>query len=329
MIRDLWYKNAVVYSLDVETFLDSNGDGCGDFEGLARRLDYLEALGVNAVWLAPFQPSPRRDDGYDITDYYGVDPRFGSSGAFVEFMREADSRGIRVLIDLVVNHTSIRHPWFRERPDWYVWSKTRPRAPKSGVVFPGVRETTWTFDRKRREYYFHRFYDFQPDLDMDEPRVREEVRRIMGFWLQLGVAGFRVDAVPFILEEAPRSSRKPVIHFEYLEDFREFLQWRVGDAVLLGEANVPPDQTLPYFADGNGLHLMFNFWVNQHLFLSLATEDARPLAAALQATRGLPPTGQWAHFLRNHDELDLGRLSAADRRMVFEAFGPEPAMQLY
>src|SRR4029079_19703817 len=164
---------------------------------------------------------------------------------------------------------------------------------------------------------------------MDNPRVREEVRRIMGFWLQLGVAGFRVDAVPFILEEPPRSSRKPVIHFEYLKEFREFLQWRVGDAVLLGEANVPPAQTLPYFADGDGLHLMFNFWVNQHLFLSLATEDARPLAAALQATRKLPPTGQWAHFLRNHDELDLGRLAAHDRRTVFEAFGPEPSMQLY
>jgi maltose alpha-D-glucosyltransferase/alpha-amylase len=336
MIHDLWYKNAVVYSLDVETFLDASGDGCGDFEGLSRRLDYLEALGVDAVWLAPFQPSPRRDDGYDIADYYGVDPRFGSGGDFVEFMREAESRGIRVLIDLVVNHTSDRHRWFREGRDtgsplhdWYVWSKTRPTNFRRGVVFPGEQTETWAYDRAAREYYFHRFYDFQPDLNMDNPRVREEVRRIMGFWLELGVSGFRVDAVPFILEEAPRSRRKPTTHFEYLEEFREFLQWRVGDAILLGEANVPPDQTLPYFADGDGLHLMFNFWVNQHLFLSLATGDARPLAAALQATRKLPPTGQWAHFLRNHDELDLGRLAAHDRRTVFEAFGPEPSMQLY
>ena len=213
--------------------------------------------------------------------------------------------------------------------DWYVWSKRRPKNFRKGVVFPGEQTQTWTYDHDARDYYFHRFYDFQPDLNMDNPRVREEVRRIMGFWLQLGVAGFRVDAVPFILEEPPRSSRKPLIHFEYLKEFREFLQWRVGDTVLLGEANVPPDQTLPYFADGEGLHLMFNFWVNQHLFLSLATEDARPLAAALQATRKLPPAGQWAHFLRNHDELDLGRLSAADRQTVFEAFGPEPSMQLY
>src|SRR3954454_7573822 len=152
MIHDLWYKNAVVYSLDVETFLDASGDGCGDFEGLSRRLDYLEALGIDAVWLAPFQPSPRRDDGYDIADYYGFDPRFGSGGDFVEFMREAESRGIRVLIDLVVNHTSDRHPWFRERPDWYVWSKKRPSNWKSGVVFPGVQQSTWSFDKRTRQY---------------------------------------------------------------------------------------------------------------------------------------------------------------------------------
>jgi maltose alpha-D-glucosyltransferase / alpha-amylase len=329
MIRDLWHKNAIVYSLDVETFLDSDGDGCGDFEGLARRLDYLEALGVNAVWLAPFQSSPRRDDGYDISDYYGVDPRFGSGGDFVEFIREADSRGIRVLIDLVVNHTSIRHSWFRERPDWYVWSKKKPPNAKSGVVFPGEQQSTWSFDKERRAYYFHRFYDFEPDLDMDDPHVREEVRRIMGFWIQLGVAGFRMDAVPFVLETVPRGRGKGQVHYEYLEEFRDFLQWRSGEAVLLGEANVPPQESQPFFRDRDGLHMMFNFWVNQHLFLSLASRDARPLAAALRATRKLPPTAQWAQFLRNHDELDLGRLSPAERKLCFEEFGPEPAMQLY
>jgi maltose alpha-D-glucosyltransferase/alpha-amylase len=329
MIHDLWYKNSIVYSLDVETFLDTDGDGCGDFEGLARRLDYLEALGVNAVWLAPFQPSPRRDDGYDISDYYGVDPRFGSGGDFVEFIREADSRGIRVLVDLVVNHTSIRHSWFRERPDWYVWSKKKPPNAKSGVVFPGEQQSTWSFDKERRAYYFHRFYDFEPDLDMDDPRVREEVRRIMGFWLQLGVAGFRMDAVPFVLETVERGRGKGQVHYEYLEEFRDFLQWRSGDAVLLGEANVPPQESQPFFRDRDGLHMMFNFWVNQHLFLSLASRDVRPLAAALRATRKLPPTAQWAQFLRNHDELDLGRLSPAERKLCFEEFGPEPTMQLY
>jgi maltose alpha-D-glucosyltransferase / alpha-amylase len=336
MIGDLWYKNAVVYSLDVETFMDSNGDGCGDFEGLSRRLDHLESLGVDALWLAPFQPSPRRDDGYDIADYFGVDPRFGTSGDFVEFVHQAGSRGMRVLIDLVVNHTSDRHPWFRDardrsspRHDWYVWSKRRPSNWRSGVVFPGDQLSTWTFDRKAQEYYFHRFYDFQPDLNMDNPRVREEVRRVMGFWLQLGVAGFRVDAVPFLIEKPPRGRAKAELHFEYLKEFRDFLQWRVGNAVLLGEANVPPQQSRQYFAAGDGLHMMFNFWVNQHLFLALASGDVRPLAAALRATKTVPPSAQWAHFLRNHDELDLGRLAAADRELVFDAFAKEESERLY
>ena len=336
VIGDLWYRNAIVYSLDVETFMDGSGDGVGDFAGLDRRLDYLESLGVDALWLTPFQPSPRRDDGYDIVDHFGVDPRFGSSGDFVEFVREAGSRGMRVLIDLVVNHTSDRHPWVRDARDpaspkhgWYVWSKRRPANWRSGVVFPGVQRDTWTFDRTAREYYFHRFYDFQPDLNMDDARVRREVQRIMGFWLQLGVAGFRMDAVPFVLEKPPRGRGPRRLHFEYLKEFRDFLQWRVGDAVLLGEANVPPDEAPQYFADGDGLHMMFNFWVNQHLFLALAAEDARPLADALRATRKLPETAQWAHFLRNHDELDLGRLAAADRNLVFDAFAPEPGARLY
>jgi maltose alpha-D-glucosyltransferase / alpha-amylase len=336
MIGDLWYKNAVVYSLDVETFMDSNGDGCGDFEGLSRRLDHLESLGVDALWLAPFQPSPRRDDGYDITDYFGVDPRFGTSGDFVEFVHQAGSRGMRVLIDLVVNHSSERHPWFRGARDrssplhdWYVWSKRRPSNWRSGVVFPGDQLSTWTFDREAQEYYFHRFYDFQPDLNMDNPRVREEVRRVMGFWLQLGVAGFRVDAVPFLIEKPPRGRGKATLHFEYLQEFRDFLQWRVGDAVLLGEANVAPQESRQYFAAGHGLHMMFNFWVNQHLFLALAAGDARPLAAALRATRALPPSAQWAQFLRNHDELDLGRLAAADRNLVFDAFAKDESERLY
>src|SRR5687768_15866055 len=192
MINDLWYKSAVTYCLSVGTFMDANGDGIGDFQGLVRRLDYLHGLGITAIWLMPFQPSPGRDDGYDIADYYGVDPRYGTLGDFVEFMHEAKSRGIRVVFDLVVNHTSDRHPWFREAlrdkgspyHDWYAWSKKRPPDWQSGTVFPGVQERTWTFAREVRKYYFHRFYDFEPDLNMDNPAVREEVRRIMGFWLE-------------------------------------------------------------------------------------------------------------------------------------------------
>jgi maltose alpha-D-glucosyltransferase/alpha-amylase len=339
MIEDLWYKNTVVYSLDVESFMDADGDGCGDFEGLTRRLDYLQALGVGAVWLAPFQPSPDRDDGYDIADYYGVDPRYGSGGDFVEFVHQAEKRGIRVLMDLVVNHTSDEHPWFREarkdpdspRRGWYVWSKKRPEGWDKGMVFPGVQESTWTRDPEARAYYYHRFFDFQPDLNMDNPAVRTEVRRIMGYWLQLGVAGFRVDAVPFVIESTVPDGGQGTLHFEYLAEMRRFMQWRVGDAILLGEANVLPQETAKYFgADGgSGIHMMFNFWVNQHLFYALATADAAPLAEALLATRDIPHTAQWAQFLRNHDELDLGRLTEEQRAAVFSRLGPEERMQLY
>lgn len=337
MIEDLWYKNTVIYSLDIETFMDANGDGIGDFEGLMRRLDYLDSIGVETIWLAPFYPTPNRDNGYDIADFYGVDPRHGSHGDFVEFMHQANERGMKVIIDLVVNHTSDRHEWFRraradetaKHRDWYVWSKKRPPGWNKGMVFPGVQDATWTRDPEAKAYYYHRFYDFQPDLNMDNPAVRTEVRRVMGYWLQLGVAGFRVDAVPFVIEST-QAGKKSVQRFEYLEEFRKFLQWRRGDAILLGEANVLPEENKKYFGEnGDGIHMMFNFYVNQHLFYALAAEDIEPLADALKATRALPPSAQWAQFLRNHDELDLGRLTKTQRTKVFEKFEPEPRMQLY
>jgi maltose alpha-D-glucosyltransferase / alpha-amylase len=337
MIEDLWYKNTVIYSLDVETYMDSNGDGIGDFEGLMRRLDYLDSIGVDTIWLAPFYASPNRDNGYDISDYYGVDPRHGSNGDFVEFMHQANERGMKVIIDLVVNHTSDQHLWFREaranaeaqHRDWYVWSKKRPPGWNKGMVFPGVQDATWTRDQKAKSWYYHRFYDFQPDLNMDNPAVRTEVRRIMGYWLQLGVAGFRVDAVPFVIEST-HAGKKSVLRFEYIEEMRKFLQWRCGDAILLGEANVLPEENKKYFGtEGDGIHMMFNFYVNQHLFYALASGDIEPLADALVATRSLPPSAQWAQFLRNHDELDLGRLTKKQRETVFAKFGPEKRMQLY
>ena len=339
MIEDLWYKNAVIYALNVDSFMDGNGDGCGDFEGLTRRLAYLEALGIDAIWIGPFQTSPNRDNGYDIADFYSVDKRFGSNGDFVEFMNHAKSRGIRVLIDLVVNHTSDQHDWFKQsrrdddspRRDWYVWSKQRPKNWKQGMVFPGVQKTTWTRDSEAGAYYYHRFYEFQPDLNMDNPDVRTEVRRIMGFWLELGVSGFRVDAVPFVIEGSPNAGgRKPPLHFEYLAQMRSFLEWRTAGAIMLGEANVLPPEHRKYFGvHGDGIHMMFNFYVNQHLFYALASEDVRPLGAALRGTKDLPPSAQWVHFLRNHDELDLGRLTKEQRQLVFQKFGPEPEMQLY
>ncbi|HEU5146524.1 MAG TPA: alpha-amylase family protein [Chryseosolibacter sp.] len=338
MIEDLWYKNAVIYSLDLETFMDANSDGTGDFEGLTLRLDYLHALGVDTIWLAPFQPSPNKDNGYDISDYYGVDPRHGSSGNFVEFMHQARKRGIKVIIDLVVNHTSDEHPWFRNartgkdarHRDWYVWSDKRPKNWDEGMVFPGVQKSTWTQDKKTRAYYHHRFHSFQPDLNIDNEEVRAEIRRIMGYWLELGVEGFRVDAVPFILETQKPGQPSRKLRFEYLREMRRFLQWRVGHSIMLGEANVLPKESGKYFGDeGNGIHLMFNFYVNQYIFYALATSDIRPLVNALESTRLQFHSSQWAHFLRNHDELDLGRLTDAQRKKVFERFGPDKSMQLY
>jgi maltose alpha-D-glucosyltransferase/alpha-amylase len=338
VINDLWYKNAIIYCLSVETFMDANGDGIGDFQGLIQRLDYLQGLGVTAIWLMPFQPSPQLDDGYDIADYYGVDPRYGTLGDFVEFTHGCKQRGMRVLIDLVVNHTSDQHPWFqsaRSDPDsphrdWYVWSKTKPADAEDGIVFPGVQTSTWTRDKAAGEFYFHRFYDFQPDLDTANPLVQAEILKIMGFWLQLGVSGFRMDAVPFVI-----ARKGAVIHgapeqYDMLRTFREFLQWRQGEAIILAEANVLPDDDLQYFGKtGDRLQMMFNFQVNQTLFYALATADSGPLTKAMKATSPRPATAQWGLFLRNHDELDLGRLTDTQREAVFAAFGPDKAMQLY
>lgn len=338
MINDLWYKNAIIYCLSVGTFQDSNGDGVGDFQGLGRRLDYLQGLGVTAVWLMPFQSSPCRDGGYDISDYYNVDPRYGTLGDFVEFTRAAHQRGMRVLIDLVVNHTSDQHPWFREAcrdpaskyRDWYVWSKTRPASANEGMVFPGVQKSTWNYNKRAKAWYFHRFYDFQPDLNTSNPYVQAEILKIMGFWTQLGVSGFRMDAVPFVISTKGADIRKPQEQFDMLRSFRELLQWRQGDAIILGEANVLPKDDLEYFGDdGDRLQMMFNFQVNQNLFYALAAADVRPLVGALEKTRQRPATAQWAMFLRNHDELDLGRLTKRQRERVFAEFGPDKNMQLY
>jgi maltose alpha-D-glucosyltransferase / alpha-amylase len=338
MINDLWYKNAVVYCLSVGTYLDSDGDGIGDFRGLMGRLDYLQGLGVTAIWLMPFQPSPGRDDGYDVADYYGVNPRYGTLGDFVEFTQGCKQRGLRVLIDLVVNHTSDQHPWFQEArrdPDskyrnWYVWSKKKPRNAASGVVFPGVQKSTWTRDDVAKLYYFHRFYDFQPDLNTANAEVQAEILKIMGFWLQLGVSGFRMDAVPFVIASKGAAVTKPREDYEMLRTFSQFLGWREGNAIILGEANVLPSTDMRYFGSaGERIQMVFNFEVNQHLFLALATSDARKLKKAMMETKRRPATAQWGQFLRNHDELDLGRLEEKDRQAVFAAFGPEKEMQLY
>lgn len=338
MINDLWYKNAVIYCLSIGTFMDANADGIGDFQGLMRRLDYLHGLGITAIWLMPFQSSPCRDDGYDISDYYGVNSRHGTLGDFVEFTHGAKQRGIRVIIDLVVNHTSDQHPWFKESRsdpnskyrDWYIWSDKKPTHANTGMVFPGVQKSTWSYDKEARAWYFHRFYDFQPDLNTSNPHVQSEILKIMGFWIQLGVSGFRMDAVPFVISTKGPRVKKPVEQYDMLRLLREFLQWREGDSIILAEANVLPETDMEYFGkDGDRMHMMFNFQANQNLFYALAASDCRPLVKALKATKPRPATAQWCLFLRNHDELDLGRLTEEQRQRVFECFGPDEEMQLY
>ena len=260
---DLWWKNAVVYCLDVETFADGDGDGCGDFRGLIQNIDHLDRLGVTCLWLMPFFPTPDRDDGYDISDFYGVDPRLGTHGDVVELIRTARDRGIRVIADLVVNHTSNTHPWFqsaRSSPDspyrdWYVWRDDKPADAAQGVVFPDQETSTWEYDRTAKQYFQHQFYKFQPDLNIDNPEVRDEIARIMGFWMQLGLSGFRVDAVPFLLDTGDHddAAALPKPH-DYLADLAAFLRRRNGEAVLLGEVNVAYPDLMPFFGvrDGGG-----------------------------------------------------------------------------
>jgi maltose alpha-D-glucosyltransferase / alpha-amylase len=292
---------------------------------------------VTCLWLQPFYPSPNRDNGYDISDFYGVHPKHGTPGDFVEFMNHAKALGLRVIIDLVVNHTSDAHPWFQSAcadprspfRDWYVWSDERPADYDKGMVFPGTQKSTWTFSDTAGMWYFHRFYEHQPDLDTYNPTVRHEITKIMGYWLELGISGFRMDAVPFIV--ARKGAAIPAQRdFGFLHELRQFLQWRCRDAIMLAEANVPPDESMEFFgSEGDRLQLMLNFPVNQRLFYALATGDIGPLTWALQQTSKKPAAAQWVHFLRSHDELDLGRLSPEQRAAVFKEFAPDKSMQLY
>lgn len=336
-MKDLWYKNAIIYSLDVEIFMDSNGDGVGDFIGLTKRLNYLSGLGVTCLWLLPFYPSPNRDNGYDVMDYYNVDPRLGTLGDFVEFMHQAREHGIRVIIDLVVNHTSDQHPWFQSARadknskyrDYYVWSNNPPEDTKDKIVFPGVQEGIWEYDEQAGAYYLHRFYKEQPDLNTANPEVREEIRKILGFWLELGVSGFRIDAAPFLIEPLGIEDAKLEELRSLLPEMREFVSQRRGDAVLLAEANVPPDQIPVYFGDGDKMHMLFNFLLNQYMFLALARKQAAPLIEGLKLLPDSPHIGQWVNFVRHHDELTLDRLTKDKQEEIFAAFAPDENMQIY
>ena len=337
---DLWWKNAVIYCLDVKRYADSDGNGWGDFRGLCRRVDYLADLGVTCIWLMPFYPSPLQDDGYDISDHYTVDPRLGTLGDFVEFIRTAHDRGLRVIADLVPNHTSVEHRWFQEARkgpsnpfhDWYVWTDDPPPIAPSDVAFPGDEKSIWQYDEECGRYYLHRFYRFQPDLDVTNPEVRDELTRIAGFWTELGVDGFRLDAVPAFLQidDAAEAARLPDPH-EFLRDLRGFLGRRKGETFLLGEANVPHDQQRLFFGAENAPELSscFDFITMANLWLSLARGDAGPLAHAVETRPAIPADCQWATFVRNHDELTLDKLTPGEKLEVFAAFGPKKSMQVY
>ena len=336
---DMWWKNAVIYCLDVQTFCDSDGDGIGDFAGLTSKVDYLAGLGVTCIWLMPFYPTADQDDGYDVAEHYAIDPRFGTFGDFTEFVRTARDRGMRVIVDLVVNHTSDQHRWFqearrsRESPlrDFYVWRDEIPAGGPKGEVFPGRQGGLWSWDAVAEQYYLHRFYRHQPDLNVASAAVREEIRKLIGFWLAQDLAGFRVDAVPFLLEVEGSAEAMELDPHEYLRDLRAFLGRRSGEAVLLGEVNLPADEQLRYFGDEDGdeLHLLFDFLLMQATHLALARRDAEPIRKALRTRRPIPAEGAWATFLRNHDELTLDKLTRGEREEVFAAFGPDPDMQVY
>jgi trehalose synthase len=354
---DLWWKNAVVYCLDVETYMDWDDDGVGDFPGLVQRIDHLADLGVTCLWLMPFYPTADRDDGYDITDLFGVDPRLGDVGDLVELVRTARDRGIRVIADLVVNHTSDKHPWFRSARrskdsryrDFYVWRSDEPPPTKDQVIFPDQEQGIWTFDEGTGEWYRHRFYRHMPDLNTANPRVRDEIAKTLGYWVQLGLSGFRVDAVPFFLADAAAAHGDEIDDpHDFLRSLRGFLSRRSGEAILMGEVNLPYIEQRRFFgvepgdeaAPGTGtddvegpvvqeLTLQFDFNGMQALYLALARQDAGPLAATLRTRPPIPRDTQWATFVRNHDELTLDKLTPEERQEVFDAFGPEPDMQLY
>jgi len=335
---DLWWKNAIIYCLDVELFADSDGDGVGDFPGLLDKIDYLAGLGVTCIWLMPFYPTPNKDNGYDVSDFYGVDPRLGTLGDLVELLRAARERGIRVIADLVVNHTSDQHPWFQsaradENSPWrefYVWADEQPEGPP-GVVFPDAEDSNWNYDEVAGKWFLHRFYSHMPDLNIANPRVRDEISKVVGYWLELGLSGFRVDAAPFVIELAGTEAERGQDPHAFLRDLRAFTNRRRGDAILLAEANLPPEEQRRFFGDegGDEMHMLFNFILNQHVVLALVRQDPAPIVAALRELPPVPEANQWANFIKNHDELTLDKLTDAEREEVFAALAPDPDMRSF
>jgi len=332
----LWYKDAIVYQVHVRTFYDSNGDGIGDFPGLEQKLDYLQELGTSAIWLMPFFPSPLRDDGYDIADYYSVHSSYGRLDDFREFLKAAHDRGIRVIIEMVLNHTSEQHPWFQEsrssqdnpRRDWYVWSDTDTRYKGARIIFLDTEMSNWAWDPISKSYYWHRFFSHQPDLNYDNPAVRQEMWNVMKFWLEMGVDAFRLDAVPYLVErEGTSCENLPETH-EILKDLRRKLDKEFPGRMLLAEANQWPADLRPYFGDGDEFHMAFHFPLMPRMFMGVKLEDRKPITEILQQTPEIPPSCQWCLFLRNHDELTLEMVKDLERDYMYDAYAQNKTMRI-
>jgi maltose alpha-D-glucosyltransferase / alpha-amylase len=332
----LWYKDAVIYQVHVRTFQDSNGDGIGDFPGLTQKLDYLQELGVTAIWLMPFFPSPLRDDGYDIADYRSVHPSYGILDDFRKFLTGAHERGIRIIIELVLNHTSDQHPWFQEsrssrdnaKREWYVWSETDNRYKATRIIFLDTEMSNWAWDPISKAYYWHRFFSHQPDLNYDNPAVREEMWQVMKFWLEMGVDGFRLDAVPYLVErEGTNCENLPETHV-ILRDLRRRLDEEFPGRMILAEANQWPADLRPYFGEGDEFHMAFHFPLMPRMFMGLKLEDRKPITEILQQTPEIPGSCQWCLFLRNHDELTLEMVTDMERDYMYDVYAHTKSMRL-
>jgi maltose alpha-D-glucosyltransferase / alpha-amylase len=330
----LWYKTAVFYELYVRGFQDGSGDGGGDFRGLTERLDYLQWLGIDCVWLLPIFPSPLRDGGYDVSDYFSILPGYGTLGDFYEFLEAAHDRGIRVIADLVMNHTSDQHPWFQEarRPgspkrDWYVWSDTDQRYLDARVIFVDTESSNWTWDPEAQAFYWHRFFSHQPDLNYANPEVQEAMLEVIRFWLDMGLDGFRLDAVPYLFErEGTDCENLPETH-EFLKRVRKEVDSKYENKLLLAEANQWPPDVIPYFGDGDECHMAFNFPVMPRMFMALRREDRTPIIEIMNRTPKIPDTAQWGLFLRNHDELTLEMVTDEERDYMYTEYAKDPRMR--
>ena len=331
-----WFKTAVFYELHTRAFFDSSDDGMGDFRGLRSKLDYLQWLGIDCIWLLPFYPSPLRDGGYDISDFLTVSPEFGTVDEFAAFVEAAHERGMRVITDFVMNHTSSEHPWFQEsrlgpdspKADWYVWSDTVHRYEDARIIFVDSEQSNWTWDPQREAYYWHRFYHHQPDLNYENPAVGDAMLDALRFWLDLGLDGFRLDAVPYLFEEEGTNCENLPATHEFLRRVRAEVDAGYSDRVLLAEANQWPEDVVDYFGDGDECHMAFHFPVMPRMFMALRREEARPMVEILDRTPPIPDNCQWGLFLRNHDELTLEMVTDEERDYMYSEYARDPRMKL-